>query len=381
MNHLGLFALASVSACVAAAGCTFKPHGAMGAPGSGGVTGGGSGGATEVYDAPPLSDAPREYVSADADTEAGPTVDANCQNQPFTVIAPPPNLLILLDRSGSMAQNAMGMNCGGGRGGGANCGVNSKWAQVTTAINQVVSMTETTINWGLKFFGSTNACAVAAGAAVAPGPNNAAAIAAAIAAPANQPGSNTPTRAGVLSAGEYLATVQDANPKFVLLATDGQPNCAAVGGDDMVDDAAAIEAVNTVKAMNISTFVIGIATGMNGDATLNAMAVNGGYPRVGAAQQYYSVTTTADLVAALGTIQTIATGMCTYPLGPPGPNTDMSKATVTVDGVPSVKDASDGWHFDPGMTSITFTGPTCEKLMMGALRSVQVLFGCKIVVI
>ena len=31
---------------------------------------------------------------------------------------------------------------------------------MTDALNQVVTMTDTMVNWGLKFFGSSNACAV-----------------------------------------------------------------------------------------------------------------------------------------------------------------------------------------------------------------------------
>lgn len=377
MNRFTLFVLGSLFT-VAAFGCTFQPH--VGPRGSGGNTGAGAAdGSGGAFEAPDVNifvpDAPREYfISGNMDPEAGPTADANCQNQPFTVVSPPPDLLIVLDRSGSMNENSAGMMCRGG------CGAASKWAQVTTAINQVVAMTETKINWGLKFFGTDNACGVAPGAAVAPGPNNAAAIAEAIAARANQPGSNTPTRAGELSAGEYLATLASTNPKFVLLATDGQPNCAEGGQENTVDDAAAIEAVATVKTMGFPTFVIGIATGALGDTTLNGMAMNGGYPRMGSPQLYYSVTTTADLVTALSAIQTITTGMCTYPLGTPSADADLDKVTVTVDGMASPKDDPHGWRYDPGMTSITFSGTTCEKLMVGQLRNVQVLYGCKVVV-
>jgi hypothetical protein len=369
--------------CVVAAlasACAFKPQ-AEGIPAAGGsaLDGGapGTGGATFSYDGPLLSDAPREYVSSDdgsIEQLQMPTADANCGNQPFKVIAPPPDLLILLDRSGSMAENAMGQSCR------PDCGVNSKWYQVTTAINMVVGATEGTIHWGLKFFGTDNACAVAAGAAVPPGLNNAKAIADAIALPANQPASRTPTAAGELSAGAYLATVTDTNPKFILLATDGAPNCGVGLSDTTANDSmGAKAAVTTVKEMGFPTFVIGIAAPGDATTTLNELAVNGGYPRMatGTEPQYYSVSTTDDLVKALGAIQTITMGMCTYPLGEPDDKADVSKVSVTVDGVPSTQDDPDGWHFDPGNKSITFTGSTCEKLMKGTLRDVQVLYGCK----
>jgi hypothetical protein len=355
-------------------GCSFKPFEGIGLPdAAGGGTGGTPG--MVIDSAVFTSDAPREYITSGNDTDGGgPTADANCGNQPFGVTALPPDLLIVLDRSGSMDQSVTGGNCG--------AGCVSKWTQVITAINQVVAMTETTINWGLKFFGTNNACGVTAGAAVPPGPNNAMAIAGAIALPANQPGSQTPTTAGELSAGAYLATLTDPNQKFILLATDGQPNCAAGGGGGgggANDDAAAIMSVATVATMGFPTFVIGVATGgSTADTTLSAMAVNGGFPTSGT-PRYYSVTTTADLVTALGTISTITSGMCTYPLGTPSAEADVTKTSVTVDGVQIPQDDPNGWHFDPGMTSITFTGSKCTDLMVGTARRVQVLYGCKII--
>jgi hypothetical protein len=219
---------------------------------------------------------------------------------------------------------------------------------------------------------------------VAPDAKKAADIAAAIADPANLPASRTPTRAAELSAGDYLTglAATDKNPKFVLLATDGEPNCVEGSEDTTIDDTmAAIDSVTKVRAMGFPTFVIGIATeGGDADMTLNAMATNGGYPLSGGTTQYYSVSTTDDLVTALNRIQVLTMGMCTYPLGTPDEHSDMTKVTVTVDGVSSPKDDPNGWHFDPGMTSITFTGITCDYLMKGTLKSVQVLYGCKVVV-
>jgi hypothetical protein len=377
MVRFSVILLGSVTA-LAATSCSFSTR-LAGSTGTGGTIGGGSGGNT--LDVVYRSDAPVEYINGDANSETGPSVDANCGNVPFGVATLPPDLLIVLDRSGSMDESVTGGNCG--------AGCVSKWTQVITAINEVVLQTEANINWGLKFFGTDNACAVAAGAAVPPGPNNAAAIAAAIADPANQPASQTPTALGELSAGEYLATLTDANPKFVLLATDGQPNCGmrmgaggrGGGGNNQNDDANAIQSVTTVKSMGFPTFVVGVATGGSmADATLSQMAVNGGYP-TGGTPQYYSVMSTADLVTALGTISTITKGMCSYDLGPPSAEADVSRTTVMVDGAPITKDDPNGWHFDPGMTSITFTGTACSDLMGGASKKVQVLYGCKIGII
>ena len=375
MERRTSMALSCLALPLALVSCKFEPRRApiAGTGGTPGIITGTGGAGTDSDGAVFRPDAAIEYIIADTGTESGPSVDANCGNQPFTVIAPPPDLLIVLDRSGSMNEDAMGESCGNG-----GCGANSKWSLMTAALNEVVGMTETTVNWGLKFFasagGGSSSCNVNAMAEVPVGPMNAAAIAAAIAG--TGPGSSTPTRAAVTQAGAYLQTVMTQSKKFILLATDGEPTCG-MGGGSGGDGPAAITAVQATAALGFPVFVIGIAADTAAGDTLNQMAAMGGVPRMGT-PQYYSVSSSADLVAALGAIQTVVNGMCTYPLGTPGDNADPTKVTVTVDGNPSQKDDPNGWSYDPGMTSITFKGDTCTQLMAGTLRSVQVLFGCKV---
>src|SRR5205823_11357345 len=82
------------------------------------------------------------------------------------------DILILLDASASMNDDTTNTPCDGG------CGANSKWAQVTTAINQTVGDTEDRVSWGLKWFpDSDNACGVVSSPVVGVGPFNHAAIA------------------------------------------------------------------------------------------------------------------------------------------------------------------------------------------------------------
>ena len=140
----------------------------------------------------------------------------------------PPDILIVLDASGSMNEDATNASCTGG------CGANSKWALLTPALNQVVMQTETEVNWGLKLFADTNnTCGVSPNMVAVPiGANSAAAIAAATAARTDANGnvtngSRTPTRSAEDAAVTYLRANTDPNPKFILMATDGQPNCPA----------------------------------------------------------------------------------------------------------------------------------------------------------
>lgn len=367
-----------LAATAAGTGCKFTPRPPGAATGSGGNGGDGvvgTGGWTVNLDAlAPLTDAPREYISSpDVGEEAGPSADANCGNQPFEVVIPPPNLLILLDRSQSMTEDPTGEQRPAPL-------ANQKWTLVTQAINQVVAATEANIKWGLMYFGSDSACGVAAAPVVPPGLMNAQMIAGAITG--TQPQSYTPTTKGVLAAGNYLSTFQDMGRKFILLATDGQPTCGGNGNSTSPDDPAAIQAVTTVAGMQIPTYVIGIATtdSPTADATLNSMAEAGGQPRA-ATPKYYPVMNTADLVTALDAIKTIVMGMCTYPLGTPGDNADISRTIVTVDGKSVPNADPNGWDFDPGNASITFKGTMCADLMAGRATKVQVLYGCKTIVI
>jgi hypothetical protein len=266
-----------------------------------------------------------------------------------------------------MDEDSTGATCNGG------CGANSKWSQVTTAINQVVGNTQTTVRWGLKFFataGGRGGCTVNGTAEVPIGVMNAAPIAAAIAAA--KPGSSTPTQAAETQAAAYLAGVPDPNPKYILLATDGLPNCKAGGAAGDPDDVAAIAAVATAAGMGIPTFVVGIATNGMADGTLNMMAVNGGHPRA-ATPQYYPVANSSDLAAALTDIQSLVALPCQFQLG--GVPSHLDAVTVLVGGqiVPMSE-----WTYGPGNRSIIFpdVGALCASLKSGAVKDVRINLPC-----
>ena len=101
------------------------------------------------------------------------------------------------------------------------------------AITQVVAETDTDVNWGLKHFPdhSADACDVNTTAEVPIGPASGAAISAAIMAATSANGgvvgfNGTPTRSAADGATDIYAVGHDrADPKFILLATDGMPTC------------------------------------------------------------------------------------------------------------------------------------------------------------
>lgn len=219
----------------------------------------------------------------------------------------PPDILIVLDRSLSMAQTIDGMSCDGGL-----CGENSKWSLLTAAIEQALPMQGDSVRWGLKLFphGNTQSCPVAEGTDIAPALSSPTAIDTLLGVTA--PTGSTPTTAALMSAGRYLSGLNDGAPKFILLATDGVPTCGnaacAAGGAAQCDDANAIAAVQAVHdVLGIPTFVVGIGTDIGGgESTLQQMAVAGGFPRA-ASPSYYPVASTADLTAAFQMIAATTT--------------------------------------------------------------------------
>jgi hypothetical protein len=300
----------------------------------------------------------------------------------------PPDLLIVLDRSGSMADAPSG---GGG----------SKWSQVGSAINTTVSQLQGQIAWGLETFPSDMDCGTSSMLDVPVGLMSAAAINSAISG--KMPGGNTPTRAAIGTAAAYLNALSDGRPKYILLATDGEPNCAPAGATCMCpgggtpnamnqcclatlcipcipapaggdDNQGAEDAIAAAATAGVSTFVVGIATDPGADTVLNKMAENGKGAQPGATK-YYPVGSSAALVS---TINVIASQIisCTLPLTTPPPHPEYVK--ITADGVEMAKDPShtNGWDFGPNNTSIHLYGAACNQLQSMTPPQVKAVYGC-----
>ena len=112
-------------------------------------------------------------------------------------------------------------------------------------------------------------------------------------------GGGTPTAEAINAGRQYFKGNTDGNTHYMLLATDG----AAVAATPATTATAAEAAVTAAATAGIKTIVVGIGNDPTGDATLTAMANNGGMPNTASGQKaYYQVNTTTDLVTALNTI-------------------------------------------------------------------------------
>lgn len=280
----------------------------------------------------------------------------------------PPQIVIVLDRSGSMLEPAPS----GG----------SRWQVVTSAVDDVVVKTATLTDWGLKFFPTPklDGCNVNVGADVPVARDSSARISALIKSTVAAVADGlpaTPTGPGIRAAAAYLKQVASKNAKYLVLATDGQPSCPGTGTEAAAD---AVLALQQTAMANIKTYVIGININPKWIAVLNNMADAGGTARAGTVK-YYPAEAHQDLVATLADIpRKVSSCVFTLSKAPPSPD------DVAVDvGMPPTRLGRDaarknGWEYTDGTrTAIEIYGSVCESIKTGAVSNVQITFGCPFV--
>jgi hypothetical protein len=365
---LGALAFGSILA----ASCKFEPGepgsglGPTGGSSTGGPTGGPTGGGN------PFGGSSGSVTGTSGNGGSVNPDGATCGGQNYGTQNVPPDLLIVLDKSGSMNEQADGMQCPGM---GAACPT-QKWPQMVMGLNTVVGSSQDKINWGLSYFpssGGGSSCTTAAMPAVPIAANNAGAIMTSLGA--NQPNGRTPTREAINKAVTHLQGLTDPNPKFILLATDGAPNCMPGANSTDSDAAGAIQAVGAANAAGIPVFVVGIGNVATFVQTLNDMAVAGGRPAAGD-PKYYPVSSATELVNVL-TMIGAQISTCTFTLGsvPPVPE------NIGVYGNPGMvkidKSDTNGWSYGTGMRSIILNGAACDKIKSKEFTDVRTYFGCK----
>ena len=294
----------------------------------------------------------------------------SCGNQtvPISVmnLGDPPDMLIVLDRSGSMTTPVDLFNPFGA----------TRWTTMRDALKMLTAARESQIKFGANMFPTDNNCAVAAGTRVPIALNQAAMIATWL--NGTSPDGNTPAHLGLQQA-KLIYDGLPVNPagRYVLFATDGEPNC----GGAMMDQATETEtlaAITALRTAGIKTYVLGFGNsfGSTGAAFLTQAATAGGVPRAGN-PNYYAATSAAALQAALNTIAGgIVRPSCSYMLAsaPPVPNDVTVKLNGTT--VPRSTLHTDGWDYHPDASTITFFGSACTQVMSGSITSVSFVYGC-----
>lgn len=304
----------------------------------------------------------------------------DCIDSPL--LLDPPNFYFVLDRSGSMVEA-------------------DKWKTVRLALTEVMQAIGPRASFGATAFpGDTGGCS--AGTEImslrrgdAPSGTLGPTTQFFAQATWQLPSGGTPTAA-------TLANLADRLPKaggktFVILATDGGPNCGQIscGASNCIlnlerldgctptgpsccdkspslclDGDATVAAVAKLKAAGIPTFVVGVPGSQTFGTLLDRLAVAGGTQQPGS-PAYYRVDNTdkADLVAALRKVAAKIIATCTYELNETPP--DANRVNVYLDEVAVPKK---GWTLE-GKT-VTLVGDTCDRVLRGDFLDVRIILGC-----
>jgi von Willebrand factor type A domain len=165
-----------------------------------------------------------------------------------------PTVLLLVDESGSMFENQYPTG-----------GAASRWVVLRNAILDPAGFLKTLdgkVRFGLATYTSDNnslaTCPIMAKTTITLG--NAAAITAAypgVTKPFSYKG-DTPTAAAIKAGAKVLADVTEAGPKFIVLATDGDPDDCKQSDPNCGQDESVAE-TQSAYTQKIGTFVIGIS--------------------------------------------------------------------------------------------------------------------------
>lgn len=218
------------------------------------------------------------------------------------------------------------------------------------------------------------------------------------------PSGGTPTAATLVVARKQLG-VAPVNT-FVVLATDGGPNCnfaASCGPESCIaniektckvsnccdpavdpqasptgclDDGPTLSAVSSLAAAGVRVLVVGIPGSETYASLLDAMAVAGGAPRP-SSPRYYRVDDLGQVDGVLSQLGDELPPTCTFQLDEPPADPDLVNLYFDDQVVP--KDPNDGWSYDSS-TSLTVHGAPCDALNAGLIQHVEVFVGCPSVV-
>ncbi len=292
---------------------------------------------------------------ADGGAGGGGVSDECQQVEPIQVATgDPADLLLVVDKSGSMDDS---LDTG-----------QDKWPVMRDALTTVVQQYENGIRFGLMLYPDDDACA-AGSVRSQLAMQNAGSITGQLGS--TFPDGGTPTHTTIAAAGSYYAGVTSPGERYVLLATDGEPNCGDPADDEAPTVTESIAAIEALHGDGISTFVLGFGGTINNyPATLQSMAQAGG------TGDYFAANSPDELATALDAIASeVGLPSCSFRLDrEPGGASDL---VVYQDDELIGQDPShqDGWDYQPGNNTLTFYGAACDAILGGQTDNVRIQFG------
>jgi hypothetical protein len=299
------------------------------------------------------------------------SIGGDCGGFQFQIEPTQPNMMILLDRSGSMDGEVEGT------------GMN-RWEVATAAIFTVTTEFDAEIRFGLTTYSSCVGGGCSAGTIEIPiADMNAAAIQAFLdttvgvgsgdGQQVNGDGkieylcdSGDPeTSTGVSLQGLVgeMSLLDPARPNVVLLLTDGAES------DECTDQVNGPGGAQQLFTQDPSVRVFAVGMGGASIDQLEEIAVAGG------TVEPYFADQPVDLQMALAAIAG-SVASCTFTLDQVPPDAAMIYVFFDLDpaGVPN--DGMNGWTYDPATNSITFHGQACADLQTGAVTDIDIVYGC-----
>lgn len=318
---------------------------------------------------------------AATETEAG-----LCVRSRSTLEQRTPEILFVLDRSRSMLFDL--------EGGIADPGEVRRWDLLGDALVTALRVREGALGYGVLLFPNTpdpintiqDACRVGGTASVPIGTTNVDRIARLFTS--ETPAGGTPTAGALRRARDLIASPRPGVQRFVILATDGAPNCngeppappplclctsndpevcndPVIGPFQCLDDSAAVDAVSALSSEDgVPVYVIGIDDPRRPEfgATLDAMAVAGMRPRMGSGRSFYDVREPEDLDEAVETI-TASIERCVYYLTDRLDSSEIVSLQLDGELLPQDPSQTDGWAVTNGPAGeISLFGPTCDRV-------------------
>jgi hypothetical protein len=316
-----------------------------------------------------------------------------CEEFEATLKPVVPNIMLVLDKSGSMVANPAGY---WDHDNNANTPKITRWNSLYDVVAAILTAFNDKINFGANLFPSTaaqqvygpQACVVSNMPEVKVKPLNKDAILAAI-PPANDTSlkGGTPAAAGVSTALTHLKTLDPEVPRAIMLITDGAANCRS----DAMNNAQLFETydqnLHTIVGDawtidNIPTYVVGIdianavspmvADGnpdnINPTTKLNELATSGGKPKNDPNEKFYNANNQIELQAALNTVISDALS-CVIPLANPPAKPELTEVEISGMMLEHIDDCANenGWAFtNPNgpYDAIVLCGTACTSLKM-----------------